>query len=757
MTLDDLTRQLAGLYRAGRPYAFLRQAQVVLARVPCVPELAALTLRALVDLGYGAAARAWIEARRDLTRDAAKSAELRTALAGLPDGVVPWSALRDHLDANLATLRRHRPELLTVVGDPAELIRDVRLHRSRYGDWHPAGPAEDLPHAWLMPMTTREDEAGINLPERGQVPVPMIAGLRVGALVDGLRARTAELFLTYSHPLYLIEPDLRRFAIWLHLRDQADWLADPRVQLFVGPDALARCADLLESATSLPLPALFVNLTETPELTADMRAAVSRATKGRNVRTLQAQARLAADYAPYDVGYWAEHLCPPGPVLAITSRFTTVLQYTARDALAALRRMGYATHLLIEQEDHAQLTQLAVAEAIERYQPALILLIDHLRPEHAVIPDTVPLLCWIQDPLPNLMNAQAGASIGPVDFVCGILKQRCVAQYGYPADQFVSLEMPVSLDVFHDGPVEPQAQADQACDVCFVSNASTPIATLHEVALRQQPAALHPLLRRLFECVQETLRRREFPYDAAVEMTRSAAEACGLQLDPDQLHHLASFHTYRLLDWGRRQETLAWVADWAQRTGRRLRIYGNGWEAHPTLAAYAAGPVAHGEPLRQALASARIALQLIPSGIRHQRTFEALACGALPLIRYCERDFARLPIAEYVRRRDAGIPVDGETLFPRLERIAFETPEQFASLAEHYLADESARGAVVSELRAVVLRHCTFDAAMQKAVTAFQGHLRRLARSDSRVDHGQAEPVRATLALGTARGSRGAG
>jgi len=728
LTLGELTEQLAGVYRAGKPYRFLRQAHVALAQLPNAPDLATLTIRALVEMGYGRPARDLLKQRGDLQAIPDVAQGLRTALGSLSDGTANWRDLDATFQHNVRALEEYHPRLAQRARETCDAVRNqLTLFRSRRGDYHTARLTNGASWHWDSPLSTIEDDNDVKLPERGQLPVSAIVGTRDGAITRAIFERTRNLFLTYSHALYVLEPDEAAFIAWMHIADHAELLAEARLHLFVGPDAIDAFTQVLRDDLYQPVPQLFVDLAQNPTFSTEVRTASDTVAAEREQTQLVQKESLTKSYRDRDMAFWAERLKSPGKVLAVTSRYTTVLQYATRDALAALRRLGWETELIIERADHEQMSTHVICDAIARTEPDMIFFLDHLRYEYPHIAKNIPYLCWVQDPLPNLLCARAGASIGPLDFVCGILKPRCVAEFGYPESQFETVEMPVSIEMFHDGAVPEDDRAQYDCDICFVSNASAPIERLHTEARETYPPELRPVLDLLFDRVRETLERNEFPYDAAAEMTRIAVAECGVELDADQLHQLATFHTYRMLDCGRRQETLEWAAEWAQRDGRTLKIYGRGWEEHPTLAPFAAGVLEHGEPLRRALASARLALQLIPSGIRHQRTYETLACGALPITRYCARDFARLPIAEYVQRRDAGEELDGETLLPGLERIAFETREDFELLAEHYLADLHDREAVMTDLRKVVLEHCTFDAAMTKVMTAFRGHLNRAA------------------------------
>ena len=163
----------------------------------------------------------------------------------------------------------------------------------------------------------------------------------------------------------------------------------------------------------------------------------------------------------------------------------------------------------------------------------------------------------------------------------------------------------------------------------------------------------------------------------------------------------------------------------------RSRIYGRGWEQHPTLAPFAAGVIEHGAPLRCVYRASKLALQLMPSGFLHQRALEALASGTLPLARYCPEDFARLPIETFVAQRAAGAHADKTAaIFPGLERVVFRTPAEFETIAERYLADADARQRIWAELHAIVQRDYTYESVMRRILEAHRAVIRRRAEAN---------------------------
>jgi hypothetical protein len=713
------------LMRAGRLLTLVCHAHPLLARHPDAPGLARLTLRALVELGWCGPARELLALRRDLPIDNPETAELARRAAAGPNGRVLWTDLASVLAGNLTELRRRHPALAEAARGWASRLGGWQLHRSVRGDFQPSWRKPGALREWGLPFSTLDDEPRLALPARGALGATAVIGLRHGGLIRALFERTADLLHGASFPMLLIEPDEVLAGAWLHCDDHVPLLRDERTMLFVGPGALDRMAAALRADVDLPLPTHVVNLSGDAALAAQVDEVLQRELGARERELEQLQADLASRYHDRDVRYWAKRWARPGTVLGLTSRFTTVLQHSMRDALAALEGLGWRTHLVIEGGNHQRVSPIRLARTLLETDPDLVLMLDHLRYEQPLLPVGVPLLCWIQDPMPNLLCRRAGESIGPLDFVCGFYRPRCTAEFGYPPERFLFVNVPVSTRVFHDAPVPAAEHAARAADICFVSHASRSLNDLHADALRDHPEETRPLVSRLYERVCQLLDQGDSIdlQTSAASLVRESAAACGLRLDPAQFEHFKTHVAYRFFDWGRRQQTLEWVAGWARRTGRVLRIYGKGWERHPLLAEFACGPLGHGEPLRRAYRCATLALQLLPSGFLHQRSFEALAAGALPLTRYCpdSDDFGGETLEAHRARKERGEPLLGTSaLLPDLEQVVFRTADEFERLAERFLCDVAERERVLGALRSVVLERYTYDAVMKRVTDEFR-------------------------------------
>jgi spore maturation protein CgeB len=370
-----------------------------------------------------------------------------------------------------------------------------------------------------------------------------------------------------------------------------------------------------------------------------------------------------------------------------------------RDIGHAFEALGYRFRLVIEAGDHCRHTPLTTARAVRDTDPALVVLINHFRHEQPQTLGAGPLLSWIQDPTDVVLSRRTGEKIGPLDFVCGYYRKRCTEELGYPAERFFQAPLPVSTRVFHEGPVDDDTAKRDACDLLYVGHLHD---TVEEHLARWRSTTspgLHPLLERLGQEVIGRCERGEHlahPNEARA-LTRAAADELGVQVADEAAEQIANYFVYRLNDIIFRRETLRWAARWAERTGRALRIHGRGWERDPELGAYAAGPIEHGEPLRRAYRSARLALQTIPSGFKHQRTFEAIASGCLVVGRAVAADF------------DGG----AERFFPELEHVVFRNADELTSVASGLLEDAGRRRELHAAFRAAVQESFTYEAVLR--------------------------------------------
>jgi len=498
--------------------------------------------------------------------------------------------------------------------------------------------------------------------------------------------------------------------------------------------------------------------------------------------------RAESYYQGRDAALWAGRYeaadgADPLRVLCVTCRYTTFLQHSTRDMMAAFERAGMVTKLLIEEHDHALLARQTYMKAFAEFKPDLVFVIDHHRHEFPDrYPAEVPYICWIQDELPLLFESETGCRLGPLDFTIGFGRTQCVLRSRYPADRFMPCKMAVSLDKFSGNPID-DTESDECprCDVAYVSHHSEPPEALHaRVRKLTGSKVLEQLMDAFYEETRPLLASPRFnaAYDLDALFREVEAKVGVTCPDAVTRDRMMSVYVRPLVDRTLRHTTLGWVADWADATGRTFHLYGRGWEPHRRFGRYAQGPAGHGRHLARISRRAAINLHAGTSTALHQRVLETVAAGAFLLIRYNPFDFrplaneslrrylaehgidrpTRIPIdqlpADYVEARRqrllaAGRPIPdfieitakylleresrckedprydfANFAFTDLEQITFDGPEAFVERAEHFMENAEQRRRITRQMQQAVNELFTYDALVARLIRFIRRQLR---------------------------------
>ncbi len=598
----------------------------------------------------------------------------------------PLAALAGRFAANLAALAGRHPGQAHALRSlaPAEPYA-IRTVGDRVQLGVGAGPVRPVPVR--VPPAVARETAAVLCPTGAVVCPLLVGGEDLGWLWDRLYRLPcgAATIPGWRPPLYFVAANLERLWVMLHVQDWATLLADPRVRLFAGPDAVdcLRAALLTDDACPWPQQWVTADPATWPAGTT-VETLLAEADAARRVRLDGCRATANARRVPtWQAGR-------PLRVLGVTSRYTTFLQHSMRDWLAAFDRLGHATRLVIEGHDHEIHNELVTAAAIADFGPDLVVLIDHLRGGVGGVPPGVPVVAWVQDALPHLFTPAAGAAHGPVDYTMGLPKARLVRQFGYPGERFLTTPIPVRADRFAPPP-GPRAPFD--CDVSFVSHASTPADVLLRQATEQVSS---PQVRRALEAVHDQLRATYAAGGCVTEppairrLVDAALADAGCWVDESAMPAVMDLFVQRVNNALFRHQALAWVAD----MGVDLRLYGRGWERHPTLGRYARGPADHAGGLAGVYRASRINLHVSPFGAVHQRVFEGLAAGGFFLLRACPgdlmgRDYQALSdwcaaegVTTDAQLRDRATPDVGARLTRLADALRSDPFGQFAPLVD---------------------------------------------------------------------------
>src|SRR5690606_29564684 len=131
------------------------------------------------------------------------------------------------------------------------------------------------------------------------------------------------------------------------------------------------------------------------------------------------------------------------------------------------------------------------------------------------------------------------------------------------------------------------------CDFSYVSNQSMLPAGFHEQ--QRNHFASHPValqwVDRLYVEMEEAFHGRpeaaRLSVKWAIERLEEKEGPC--PLSAENRERIVRHYLDPLAELLFRQKTLEWVADYCDRTGRSLHLYGQGWDAHPRFERYARG------------------------------------------------------------------------------------------------------------------------------------------------------------------------
>ncbi len=592
-------------------------------------------------------------------------------------------------------------------------------------------------------------------------------GIGDGYLLKALAVNPPKLILGMEQAAYVIEPDaaLLCTAMMLHDYSGSDGpIEQTRFEWFIGRDWQHHFRDAILGDASHLYPQFTISSSPTAAAIEAEMISVFRESYGVDERLAQ---QIEAYYAGVRAGDLAA-LMGDKPVrqprvLLLTTRFSTVLQYSTRDAADGFRQLGWDARVLIEPANHHALLPGFIRRALAEFKPDVVFQLDHLRHEHGkMFPANLPFVCWVQDHLANLTDVKAGAAITLRDFVLGANNTMYRDRYGYPARQLV--DMPKLTRV----PVRPEAWTSGGEDLTYVSNASMTPEDCAASLLKQWPenSPVRLLMAEVMRRMGEIYSRGEIlggPY-AVRQLMLAVAEEMKMELHPGPaLDGAVSALFDRLNNVLFRQQALHWVADLADEMGLRLALYGGGWEKHPRFGKYARGTIQYGEELEQHTRETKINLQIVPSFCLHQRFLDGLVAGGFFLVRehpadrgmvdLCNFLAAEMPAAETAQQiratvggeelvafeeimsrnsglLDVGDPVElargcmrsqviappAKQAVPRLDEVSFSNRDELRRRLDRFLSNANLRAEIAQEQRQNVEQRLSYAAGIRRVV-----------------------------------------
>ncbi len=643
---------LLGLGQAGRPWAFLEPAARALEQAPMDAGLRFLFARALGELGLSVLALEQIEQLPPGAEGLAEVVSLRDQLLDQPAMLDPHGARLERVRGAVNQLAERAIDLHEQLG--AWIARDGARehHLTADGALVSRERASRDPRTWRwlsderVYARERADALLEGLAGRPPAPITLVGAAPPCTLLE-LIERTDAGPHAYSPWIALIEPSP------VALLDALAWpgaeaiASDDRVLAFTGSDAVARFETWARGRfEAQALGEVIVSPTLAAPASPDPRSLVERVRADQQEEMRRVHAQVESMYADRGPAWWrsryeqalAAGATEPLRVLIPTHRHSTYVRHAAEDLRGAFERSGARARVLIEPDDHTNLSNIAYRRTIERFDPDLVVKINYPRATlPGAYPANLPFVCWIQDEMPQLFHSRVGQSQGELDYLCGHLYPRLFDQHGYPRERLLSVPVVADAHKFHRAPITPAQRDRFACEVAFVSHHSeTPEQLRDRLIAGIDMPVLIPAMRQLDARVRASLKDA-----ASVSLNgHSDREARALVCEafagapPEGVaDRLIAQYLAPLRERLIRHESIAWASEICERRGWRFRLYGRGWENTPEYARFASGELAHGEDLRACYQGAATHLHATSHGLVHQRVMECALSGGLPTCR----------------------------------------------------------------------------------------------------------------------------
>jgi len=335
----------------------------------------------------------------------------------------------------------------------------------------------------------------------------------------------------------------------------------------------------------------------------------------------------------------------------------------------------------------------------------------------------VPWICWVQDPLPNLVASAPTSRRHPLQFCIGHHYERLFTQGGFERARFAWAPVPAARSACGADDASQNTTFDS--EIAYVSNQSeTPGACADRLgaSLSQSGLASRDAVSAALEAVRSLIESRGPRSTRVMEALKRLAWEVASKADARGERRLGGLVFTQLIEpiaeRCARHQMVRWAAQIAQERGWRFALYGRGWDRHPEFASWARGPLSHGSEVARVYRRSAVGLHASPFQPLHQRVAECAFGGGLPLVRWFE-DFARQPADAIVqeglwdpagstrdeaRRRASWPGVGGDHGFdwwvsqrydhavhhPQTPRVAFRVADHAGLM--HVVADHQRRG-----------------------------------------------------------------
>ncbi len=301
----------------------------------------------------------------------------------------------------------------------------------------------------------------------------------------------------------------------------------------------------------------------------------------------------------------------PKRVFLMTSRHTTVIQYSTKGIAKAFDDLGYDTKILIEEDDMQLLYKDLRVKEIYEFNPHITFNINHMFND--IVNEKTWNIVWWQDPMEELMN----------DVPINVRERDIVFSFDPSFDAFWIKKQvtPVYRQYFciDDKVFYPDSKIERKNKVVFIGSSYI---NFFKYAM-----------------IPESFKQELISW---LEKGKKFSENDVKILGDKYSLSFEHYPVVGILQGIVRDTTIQWLCE---ESDLEVEIYGRNWEEYEIVKPFFKGEVPHGKAVADIYCSAKYALSCQGSTIQSQRLAEIAACGAFPVV-YDSRPFSPDPLWE---------------------------------------------------------------------------------------------------------------
>jgi len=441
-------------------------------------------------------------------------------------------------------------------------------------------------------------------------------------------------------PIYVIEPNLNIFLINLYHRDIAHMLNSERVKFFLGNNALQEYFDFIKQDQANIPECMFLLDKKYEEIKKECVEYMESMVEKNKEETKELEKSVNSYYDAVNwKSIYSDKRDRPLRVMIYTSRFSTYLQYSARDMADGFKDNECETLISIEKDDISRLNLRAYLRNMNEFKPDLMICIDYQRKDHC--PKSIPFITWLQDDLPFIFNEDVASNLDNRNYILTIYKglKTKFANLGCPEDKINIQIIPANTTIYK--PIN----CNKDIDIVYIQHGGTP----PEVEYQKLRARWDDMLSKaIIDKCYDKIRKAFFQgkylyYDDYEKLLRNVENELSMEIRHQGIrdkiiYDLRFYIGNRFL----RQIPLEMIS---KMDGIKMELYGNDWETHPRLSKHGKGVAQNGAELNEIYNKAKIALHLQHDATLNQRVTEGMASETFYIVQYLEKDLQ--PITDY--------------------------------------------------------------------------------------------------------------